>query len=178
MVSVSDVTTRTVIELLTAKGLVNIASHRFTGVAQGEVREVVVQNPATESGTLFIALTAVNSQGLLDVDILENVTIDTPGTDVNVENLTIGEPVESDIEVEFGGDYSGGDQHSEDVAPGGAGGPGGSGSVAGSALGSLTGITLNENQNVMYQFTNRSTSTIRFAVKLITTESSDKLVTP
>lgn len=178
MVSSTDVVSRTLIELLTAKGLVNVVTARFTGVAQGETRELLARNPASNDNTIFIALTSVNSQGLLDIDIQENMTVNTDGTEATINNLTIGESVESDIEAFYEGDYVDGELHTEDVGPGGAGGPGGSGSVAGSGLGSLTGITLNTGNNVVYQITNRTTSTIRFAVKLITTESADELVTP
>lgn len=178
MVSTTDVTTRSLLDLLTSKGLVNVSSKRFTGVEQAQDREVLLENPPSNDNTVFVALTSVNTQALLDLDLTENVTVDSAGTDLTVNNLTIGEATESQLEIEFGGTYSGGTPHTEDVVPGGAGGPGGSGSLAGTGLGSLTGLTLNAGENILFTATNRSTSSIRFAMKFISTESTDKLVTP
>lgn len=176
MPSAQDAVTRTLLDLLTAKGLVNVVSARFTGVSQGSTVSMYVENPVSNGETVFIPLSIINTQGLVDVDLTENVTEDTQGDDATINNLTIGEQVESDIIARTGGDYSGGTLHTEDIVPGTAGG--GPVGPSGSALGSISGLTINEGNNIFFEMTNRSTSSIRLSLKLITTESADKLVTP
>lgn len=145
------------------EGLKYISGARATGVADaGVFNDVVVKNPSG-SGVMTFCLISHYTGGLADLDISNDITIDTAGTALTPINAyQDGTTPSPNTTVEERGSYTVNGDTIEGIIPGGSG-PVGAGKSGSPLLGS-TQYLLEPGESVRELATNRSGSSTRGGV--------------
>lgn len=95
------------------------ASYRWLDVADEDEENLYIGNPSENSKPLYLSMIESSTTGQALLDIEENVTIDTTGSDIPVFNRYVGSENESVMDVMYGGSYSGGTSVHTTILPGG-----------------------------------------------------------
>jgi len=109
-----------------------------------------------------VAATEIDTLENLDVDIYDNVQVNTEGNKWTIRNLDLKSDYVIDVTVADGGDYVGGEPVHQTVAHGGA---------KNFAIGSLSevgeGVIVHPNQNIMITLTNSGNADVKCSVRFV-----------
>lgn len=123
-----------------------------TGVAVDGSAELVLQNDG-ENALYIEEVVFKNNQGKALVEATQDISIDSPGTAVDVESVRVnGVQGEEDFSAEFGGTYSGGDTFDIDLVTGATSPGSGVARIATST--SQTAFLLDRDRSIRFTVTN------------------------
>lgn len=145
------------------EGNIKEASARIT-IPKGGTENFVIKTPVDENVKLSILSYTITNTATVNLDFYDNVTIDTPGTDMLINNSkTTGNVTDSTpLTFEYGGTYSGGSLKGENLIPAGA-----KAKATGARTTDIRRIVSN-GSTVRYEFTNTDDSNSQdVAVKIV-----------
>ena len=135
------------------------SSKRFT-LDSGQTVQIVFNNKSDKR--IKVVAIEVNTEGNVDIDVYDNVSIDSSGNSWTIRNLNLGSDYMTAAEVEDGGTYSGGEPVHETVGYGGA---------KNFAVGSLSEVgeevIVPPNKNIMIAITNSTTQSFKVSVRFL-----------
>ena len=135
------------------------SSKRLTVPAGGSVSIVFINKSDKK---VKIVATEIDTLGNLDVDIYDNVQVNTEGNVWTVRNLDLKSDYMIDVTIADGGDYVGGEPVHQTVAHGG---------TKNFAIGSLSevgeGVIVHPNQNIMITLSNSGNADIKCSVRFV-----------
>jgi len=135
---------------------------RFPDVASGASIDFYFENPSGSGREIVIIKTTVTALAFCDIDIYENNTVSSPGTQLTPRNLNRGSSIASVANVEYGGTYVVGDLLLDDVCPGGSKKE----AIGGAAEVGETAI-IPPGDNFLVRVTNQSASATRIAIRVL-----------
>lgn len=135
------------------------SSKRFTLAAGGSVR--ILFNNRSGRNVKVVAV-EINTQGNINVDIYDNVTVESSGSKWIIRNLNLASNNTIDVDVEDGGTYSGGELVHQTIGYGGA---------KNFAVGSLSEVgervIVPGGRNIMLEVTNITSQDFDISVRFI-----------
>lgn len=135
------------------------SSKRFT-VAAGDSVSIVFNNKSDKK--VKIVGIEVNTEGNIDIDVYDNVSIENLGNKWDIRNLNLESSYVPNVEIADGGTYSGGELVHQTIGYGG---------VKNFAVGSQSDVgekvIIPPNNNIMIKITNPSTSSIKISVRFL-----------
>jgi len=146
----------------TRDGNIKYASKRVT-VGSGDTHEFLIQAPdATDLKADIIGMEFTGG-AQASIDILEDATVDTAGSDMLITNAKTGSSASTNLNLEHNGTYSGGTLSAELLLPGGTQNTAQSGS-AGDPIRTI----VSNGDNLLVQLTNNAGSgDNEFGIELI-----------
>jgi len=135
------------------------SSKRFT-LNAGESVSVLFNNKSDKTVVMVVA--EVDVEGNVDIDIYDNVTVESSGNKWDIRNLNLGSSYMTNVEVEDGGTYTGGKLVHQTIGFGGK---------KNFAVGSLSevgeGVYIPPNNNILLKITNTTSSAVKISVRFI-----------
>lgn len=135
------------------------SSKRLTVPSGGSVSIVFINKSDKK---VKVAAIEIDTLGNLDVDIYDNVQVNTEGNAWTVRNLDLKSDYIIDVTIADGGDYTDGELVHQTVAHGG---------TKNFAIGSLSevgeGVIVHPNQNIMITLSNSGNADIKCSVRFV-----------
>ena len=135
------------------------ASKRFS-LDSGQTVQVVFNNKSDKK--VKVVSVEINTEGNVDIDVYDNVSIDASGNKWTIRNLNLDSDYMTAVEIEDGGTYSGGEPVHETIGYGGA-----KNFAVGSQSEVGEQVIVPPNKNIMIAITNSTTQAFKVSVRFL-----------
>jgi len=134
-------------------------SKRLT-IGAGESVDILIENNSGKD--IKLVLVEVTTLSNIDINIYDNVTVQSHGSQWTVRNLNLGSSNTIDVVVEDGGSYTGGELVAQKIGYGGA-----PAKAIGSAHEIGEAVIIPDKMNIMIRITNPESQQTRVSVVII-----------